>query len=249
VLARGALLSVFDRFEDEGLMNLNEGWLTLAQFGTEWVLWLLIGMSVVSMAVIAERAWFFARRRLDVDELARQLVAIVRAADPAKARAALARFPAGECQVLSAGLMKFGEGYQAAAAAIASARERERIRLECNLGLLSAVAASAPLTGVMGTLLGIIGLLDGLAQAPPESGLATPLLAGISVSLVTTAVGLVVAVPAVAAAHLFARRVRAALAQIDSLSQLALSHLPTAPSPTAPSLTAPSPEETSAKAA
>ena len=144
----------------------------------------------------------------------------------AKARAALARHNSSACQVLAAGLIQADHGLQAAAAAMQSARWRERIRMECNLGLLAAVATSAPLAGVLGTVLGVIGLLDGLAQAPPaESGLAEPLMGGIAPALVNSAAGFAVAIPAAAASHLFARRVRSTLAQIDSLVQLVLSQM------------------------
>ena len=208
-------------------MSLSEALLTIAEFGTEWVLWVLLGLSVVSVAIMLERSWFFWKRRLDGDELAKQVFQLFRTADLAKARATLVRHNSAECQVLAAGLIKADQGLQAAAAAMQSARWRERIRMECNLGLLSAVATSAPLAGVLGSVLGVIGLLDGLAQAPPaESGLAEPLMSGIALALVTTAVGFVVAIPAAAASHLFARRVRSTLAQIDSLSQLALSQIP-----------------------
>ncbi len=211
-------------------MSLSEALLTIAELGTEWVLWLLLSLSVVSFAIMLERAWFFWKRRLDGDELAKQVFQMFRTADLAKARAVLVRHNSAECQVLAAGLIKADQGIQAAAAAMQSARWRERIRMECNLGLLSAVATSAPLAGVLGTVLGVIGLLDGLAVSPPESGLAEPLMSGIALALVTTAVGFVVAIPAAAASHLFARRVRSTLAQIDSLSQLALSQI--APAPT-----------------
>ncbi len=164
-------------------MTLSEALLIVAEFGTEWVLWLLLGLSVVSFAIMLERGWFFWKRRLDGDELAKQVFQLFRAADLAKARAALVRHNSAECQVLAAGLIKADQGLQAAAAAMQSARWRERIRLECNLGLLSAVATSAPLIGLLGTVLGVIGLLDGLAVSPPESGLAEPLMSGIAAGL------------------------------------------------------------------
>ncbi len=211
---------------DFGLMNLGEALLTLAQLGTEWVLWLLLGLSVVSFAIMLERGWFFWKRRLNGDELAKQIFHLFRSADLAKARAALVRHNSAECQVLAAGLIKADAGLQAAASAMQSARWRERIRMECNLGLLAAVATSAPLIGVLGTVLGVIGLLDALAQTPPaESGLAEPLMGGIALALVTSAAGFAVAIPAAAASHLFARRVRSTLAQIDSLVQLVLSQM------------------------
>ncbi len=74
-------------------------------------------------------------------------------------------------------------------------------------------------------MLATIGLLDALSLAPPESGLAEPLMSGIALALVNLAVGLVVSIPAAVAAHLFARRVRSSLAQIDSLVQLALAQI------------------------
>ena len=210
-------------------MTLTEALLIVAELGTEWVLWLLVGLSMVSFAVMLERGWFFWKRRSDGDELAKQVFQLFRATDLAKARAVLARHNSPECQVLAAGLLKADQGPQAAAAAMQSARWREQNRFECNLGLLAAVATGAPLVGVLGTVLAAIGLLDGLAVSPPESGLAEPLMSGIALALINAAVGFAVAIPAAVASHLFARRVRSSLAQIDSLVQLALAQIAPAP--------------------
>jgi biopolymer transport protein ExbB len=208
-------------------MSLSEALLAVAELAGQWMLWLLIGLSIVSFAVMLERSWFFWRRRLNGDELGKQIFYMFRGGDLAKARTALLRHNAPECLVLAAGLTKADEGAAPVAAAMQSARQRERIRLQCNLGLLAAVAKSAPWIGLLGTLLDLISLFDRLSHASPdELGLTGPLLAGISQALVSTAVGVVVAVPAAVASSLFDRRVRSTLSQSDSLAQLVLSQIP-----------------------
>jgi biopolymer transport protein ExbB/TolQ len=208
-------------------MGLCEAFLVIAQFGAEWVLWLLVVLNTASLAIICERGWFFWRRRVDGDELGKQIFYLFRPGNLAKARAILSQQRSVECGIIAAGLVKLEFGPQAAAEAMHSARLRERIRMECNLGRLGAIAGSAPLIGLFGTVLGAVGLFDSLTELPADqSNISGLLLSGLAQALVTTGVGFFVAIPAAAALRLFDRRVDSSLAQIDSLIHLVLSQIP-----------------------
>ena len=67
-------------------MNLTE-WLQrlMTNFGAQWVMWLLIGLSVISVAIMLERAWFFWSLRDDVSKLAGELRDRLRSGDVAGA--------------------------------------------------------------------------------------------------------------------------------------------------------------------
>jgi biopolymer transport protein ExbB len=102
--------------------------------------------------------------------------------------------PALSPRSLPSALSGVGRGKEITEAAIADAATSESIRLKNNLNFLSVVGVTAPMFGLLGTVLGMIGAFETLGS----SGVAdmTSLSANIAVVLVTTAGGLVVAIPA-----------------------------------------------------
>jgi biopolymer transport protein ExbB len=86
---------------------------------------------------------------------------------------------------------------------------------ERNLSVLATIGNNAPFIGLFGTVLGIIKAFHDLSQQA-TTGAAT-VTSGISEALVATAIGLLVAIPAVIAFNLFQRRVKTALAEAESL--------------------------------
>ena len=85
-------------------MNLVE-WLkrVMVSTGAAWVMWLMIGLSVGSVAIILERAWFFNSMKDDLGRLSRDLQnALANSLDAAKKR--MAQSPSAEAAVVSAGL-------------------------------------------------------------------------------------------------------------------------------------------------
>src|SRR5688572_6243716 len=114
-------------------MNLTESFLKVTLLGAEWVLWLLIGLSVLSITIMIERSLFFLFRRANIDKLSAEMKRLLRAGEGEKLREMVQRSRAVECRVLSAGLAVAGRGLQAAAEAMQSAKARERIRMEANL--------------------------------------------------------------------------------------------------------------------
>ena len=91
--------------------------------------------------------------------------------------------------------------------AAAIALSLQRIRLRKYLGTLATISSTAPFVGLFGTVIGIMIAFRGMAAggAGPESGV---LMRGISESLSATALGLLVAVPAVIAYNYFLGRVQ-----------------------------------------
>ena len=85
-------------------MNLIE-WLqrVMVRAGAEWVLWIMIGLSVISVAIILERAWFFSSLKDDLVRLAKDLqTALEDSIEAAQRR--MAASPSAEAAVVSAGL-------------------------------------------------------------------------------------------------------------------------------------------------
>ena len=177
--------------------------------GAGWVLWLLIALSVASLAVMLERLWYLRGHRLSK----RVLVADM--------RALLANAGADDCTRATCGE---APGEDRLAAAMDGAKARERLRLERRLAFLATLGSNAPFIGLFGTVLGIIKAFHDLASNQGGAG-PSVVMAGISEALVATAVGLMVAIPAVVAFNYFNRRVRVFMAQVDWMAHLALAEV------------------------
>ena len=178
--------------------------LAITQLGADWVLWLLIGLSFVSVAIMVERALFFASRRLAAaDEVARRLLA----GDLVGAVAAVEGRRGMEAEVVRAAVEQAPRGPDSVEEVVAAQVERARLDYERRLAFLGTLGNNAPFLGLFGTVLGIIRAFADLAAHPGAGGAAT-VMAGISEALVATAVGLFVALPAVVMFNLYTRWLR-----------------------------------------
>ncbi len=203
--------------------------------GAEWVLWLMLALSVISLAIMLERAWLFYTLRDDVEALMRDLGKLLRGGDLKGAKARLEQSPSSEAAVVVAGLTEADMGVSSAEEAMAGAQALQRLKLERRLAFLGTVGNNAPFVGLLGTVIGIVGAFDELGKAngapAPGAGAAASAMApqavmtSIAEALVATAVGLVVAIPAVAAYNIFMRQVKETSANTDALGHVLLAHL------------------------
>ncbi|MDR2440174.1 MAG: MotA/TolQ/ExbB proton channel family protein [Planctomycetaceae bacterium] len=98
-------------------------------------------------------------------------------------------------KILAAGLAKMQSGYEAAQQSMTDVAEEEIMRLEQKLGWIAMIAGIAPMLGLLGTVFGMVDSFNVIARsgtAPQASELAE----GISTALITTQVGLLIAIPA-----------------------------------------------------
>ncbi len=96
----------------------------------------------------------------------------------------------------------------------------EKPALEKNLNILGTIASNAPYVGLLGTVMGIMKAFNDLATAPASGNEAV--MAGIGHALVSTAIGLAVAIPAVVAFNFFQKKVGLILSNIDAARDLCL---------------------------
>jgi len=191
-------------------MHLTERILGFTLLGSEWVLWVLIGLSVLSVTVMVERAIYFrANAGGDLDALGRELAQRLKSDDLDGARRQLLGRRAPAALVAAAGIAELDRGADAVAESMASAKARLRLDLERNLGILGTLGNNAPFIGLFGTVLGIIRAFGDLAKNPSAAG-ASSVMTGISEALIATAAGLLVALPAVVAYNVFQRALRRA---------------------------------------
>lgn len=199
--------------------------LRLTYVGAEWILWILVALSIISVALIVERWLYFLRTRTPGDELGVQLQEQLRTRNLQNAWQLVKDNHTQniECAVVAAGLVSLRNGAQAASEAMQSVKARMRPQLDANLSILATIGSNAPFIGLLGTVLGIIKAAHELTGNSEQNQIAV--MSGVFEALVATAVGLFVAIPAVVAYNLFQRRVRKRLADVDSLAHLILSTL------------------------
>lgn len=204
-------------------MNLEELFKKFSLLGAEWVMWLLVVLSLVSVAIMVERTVVFVKLRGDFDQLMERIRLALRKNDIPGAIKALEGERSLEAAVARAGLREADRGPATAEETMLGVRSRERLGLERNLAFLGTVGSNAPFIGLLGTVLGIIKAFHSLAGA--ESANFKIVMADISEALVATGVGLMVAIPAVVAFNIFNRWVRSILANSEAMEHLVLAQL------------------------
>ncbi len=205
--------------------NLVSTILALPIFQAEWVLWLLLLLSVASIAVVVERALFYGRRSIDTEAIRKKLGSYLDKGDVKSAQAYLASFDSLETNVVLFGLREHHRGAEAVQDLLEGAEGREVERYNERLGLLATLGSNAPFIGLFGTVLGVIDAFGELGNDMANAG--SGLMGAISEALVATGVGLFVAIPAVIAYNWFSRVVQTRLAAEALLSKTLLAHLKT----------------------
>jgi len=189
----------------------------------------LIACSVVTLAVAAERAYYFWTRRGNVDVLGRKVARLVRNGDLAGAERECreSKHPFGS--VAERLFEKGKRDLESIEERLHIALSQQKLLLEKNLGVLGTMAAVAPLLGLLGTVWGIMRAFHEMARV----GSAAPsvVAAGVSEALVTTAAGLVVAVPALMLHNHFARRLNVMLTMSENHARLVRTEMPESATP------------------
>ncbi|HEY7956322.1 MAG: MotA/TolQ/ExbB proton channel family protein [Polyangia bacterium] len=206
-------------------MNITQRFLGFTLLGAEWVLWLLVVLSCISLAIMIERAWFFLTHNFDGAGVGEQLKKLLRGGKVGEARKLLEGSDCVEAIVINAGLAEVDRGSEAVSEAMLSAKARERLRLDRNLAVLGTLGNNTPFIGLFGTVLGIIKASHDLTGSAGGGAASAAVMAGVFEALVATAIGLLVAIPAVIGFNYFQRRVRATISKVDSLAHLVLSEL------------------------
>jgi biopolymer transport protein ExbB len=162
----------------------------------------LVGFSVITLAVTLERAFYYWKRRANPDAIFNLILQKIGAGDTDAAiwLCRTCRHPMGAAALPLFHDPKPGESSEEG---LQIALSEQKLLLERNLGILGTMAAVAPLVGLLGTVWGIMRAFHDMSLA--GSAAPTVVAAGVAEALITTAIGLVVAVPAVLLYNHFAR--------------------------------------------
>ena len=160
------------------------------------VMWVILGFSVVSMAIVIERFFFILfRYNINGPAFMKKIQKLVEARNIDRAIQLCNAAPhAALSRVLKAGLSRAGRSERDIQDAVDEVALEILPRLQKRTNYLQVIANVATLLGLLGTILGIIMAFDAVAKLEPAMKQKV-LTKGISVALYTTAFGLVVAIP------------------------------------------------------
>ena len=184
--------------------------LDIAGVGGTVVLILLLALSVISVGIIIERFVYFRRRRIDAVKLSAELLGKLANGDREAMTQRLRNLPGIEAAALHDAMTWYDAGPEAFTDILNKGLTERRKELESGLVFLGTLGNNAPFVGLFGTVLGIIVAFRELSSAAANvaggSGNMNNVMAGIAEALVSTAVGILVAVPAVIFFNIFQKK-------------------------------------------
>lgn len=178
------------------------------------LMWLILLCSVLGGAVFLERVTYFYRATIRVGEFMRGLANLIQHRRWAEAQMECASTASPVARVIHAAILRHDAPRSELKEIVQEAGQLEVPRLERRLAMLGMIALVTPLIGLLGT---VTGLIDAFVNISSQSGFAssTDISNGIYQSLLTTAAGLVVAIPCAVAYSYISSRVNALMHDME----------------------------------
>ncbi len=185
------------------------------------MMWPLLFFSVLALVFIIERFLVLRKAKVNVNEfLSKVRKALLVNRNVKEAIKVCEQFQSPVASVLKAGLLRYGHPREDIEKTIENAALYELDRLERGLGVLATTANVAPMLGFLGTVTGMIKSFATLAA----EGLTNPgkVAAGISEALITTATGLIIAIPAQLAYNWYTTKINRFVRDIETATNMLL---------------------------
>ena len=176
----------------------------------------LLACSLIALVFIIERAWTLSRARVNTKRLMLDVIKALRAEGPEAALEVCQHTRGPISAVLHAGLLRAQRGPEAVEKAIETSGTIEMSFLERGLVALATIANVAPLLGFLGTVSGMISAFAAIAAAEQVS--AKLVARGIQEALITTATGLIIAVPVTIAHSFFVAQIDRFIIEMEEAS-------------------------------
>jgi biopolymer transport protein ExbB len=208
------------------------------------VMWPLLVLSILGVTVMIWRWWALRQATAGVVDFLKELRTKLVNRDVQGAISVCERHKGPVAAIVKAGLLRFGRSKEEVEMALQDASAHELSMLERGLPILATVAMIAPLLGFLGTVTGMINSFEALASV----GLNNPaaVARGISEALITTAAGLMIAIPVQMAYNYFVTNVNALVRSMEAAAHVVLeamgdghdggSHRTELPQPSTPEL-------------
>jgi biopolymer transport protein ExbB len=195
--------------------------------GAEWVLYVLILLSIFSVTLLFERNFFYRSAQKGIEDFRKTLRDAVnsgewdRALQIARTRNSAQNLEKPDLESAMAVALIGSRGPSASPEVLNELAQdhvvRARVKWEKSLSMLATIGNNAPFIGLFGTVLGIIKAFHDLSQQGGAGAGVSGVTSGVADALVATAVGILVAIPAVVGFNLFQRRTKAALSEAEAL--------------------------------
>ena len=214
------------------LLGIGTLWEYVSQGGN--MMWPLVICSLLGLIFIIERAITYYRIKGDTAEIFSEIRSSLLDSDLRRAIEVSESFDHPVATTLKSGLLRYGKPQSEIEKAMESVALHEVSRLERGLWILATLANIAPLFGFLGTVTGMIDSFSALA----EVGLGNPqaVASGISEALITTATGLMIALPVQTAYNYFNNRVSNFALDMETSSSMLLETFSEVDSPEGPDL-------------
>lgn len=151
-------------------------------------------LSLVAVAIIVERLWVLRRSNYLRESTVSTLGQLLAGQDFERVRELCRRKPGPFTDLVAALVENRRAPYDELKQILEDVGRRELVSLQRGLPALATIVAGAPLLGLLGTVLGMIDIFEVVALA--GGGVTEELSQGISQALITTATGLIIAIPA-----------------------------------------------------
>lgn len=203
-------------------MDFTNAFFNIAKWGHEITLYLLVLLSVLSVAFILER-WFFLKNILAKSKIAKtNLNSIIQTGELKDLENLAYDKSSLEGEVTSYTLQYIKKNSRKGISELFSAFIQDKKQLlDKRLSFLASVGANAPFIGLLGT---VFGIMDAFKELAKSQGDASGVMLGISKALLATAVGLIVAIPAVIAFNFFKSRVGEICSNLTNLQELFIAY-------------------------
>ena len=176
----------------------------MAFTGGDWVIYVLLLCSVLTLAVIVERAVVLSKERKEFEKVKTIFEREISTANYAAITEHLKDLHVLPARVITDGISKIPQGVFIVEETITSSINSERKRLETRMMILNTLGNNAVYIGLFGTVLGVIKAFKDLSLA--GGGGAEVVMQGLSEALIATATGLIVAIPCVMSYNFFQKK-------------------------------------------
>ena len=180
---------------------------------TSWAIDLLLILSVFALAVIIDRIWAYRGLRINEQRLMERVKSALKRKKQDEAIYICESATNPLTDVLKVGIENQGIPIEDVAELVDGSMLKTKTILEKRLSILSTISFIAPLLGLLGTVLGIIRAFRDLAVS--GSGGPSVVMMGVAEALVTTVLGILIAIPASIAYNFFINHIRTFMVRIE----------------------------------
>ncbi len=180
--------------------------------------WIILFVSVIAFAIIIEHFVNVKREKIAPPDVIEEVEVLFEEEAYDEALEFCEQHDVPFSRVIAAGIQKIGHSFETIEKAFEEMTEEEAIRLHQKVGWLSLIAGIAPMLGLLGTVVGMVGAFNTIADAG-ETVKPADFADSISQALLTTVLGLVIAIPVTSFFVLFRNRVVRITLEIGAIAE------------------------------